>query len=140
MALNLFFFTYPLSWNALGIDKSELWKVYLIVFSPSVLFVFPYIRWAEKRGRFYAPVLLGWACAAVGYAVYWLGARQPLLLYLSGAAFFLGYSMYQPLLPAFLSKRVPTSGRGSSAPRPMTTPPAWPPSLRRIPPPPRSST
>jgi MFS family permease len=115
MALNLFFFTYPLSWNVLGIDKSELWKVYLIVFSPSVLFVFPYIRWAEKRGRFHAPVLFGWACAAVGYAVYWLGARQPLLLYLSGAAFFLGYTMYQPLLPAFLSKRVPTSGRGSAS-------------------------
>ena len=60
LALNLFFFTYPLSWNDLGLDKTALWKVYLIIFLPSVLLVFPYVRWAEKRGRFRAPLLLGW--------------------------------------------------------------------------------
>jgi MFS family permease len=27
-ALNLFFFTYPLSWTGIGLEKSELWKVY----------------------------------------------------------------------------------------------------------------
>ena len=115
LALNLFFFTYPLSWNDLGLDKSELWKVYLIIFSPSVLLVFPYVRWAEKRGRFRAPLLLGWFSAAMGYAIYWLGAQYDFLLYLSGAAFFFGYSLYQPLLPAFLSKRVSARGRGSAS-------------------------
>ncbi|HEX2930139.1 MAG TPA: MFS transporter, partial [Candidatus Binatia bacterium] len=35
-ALNLFFFTYPLSWTAIGVEKADLWKVYLIIFSPSV--------------------------------------------------------------------------------------------------------
>ena len=54
-ALNLFFFTYPLSWTELGLDKSDLWKVYLIIFLPSVLLVFPYMRRAEKRGRFRLP-------------------------------------------------------------------------------------
>jgi MFS family permease len=115
LALNLFFFTYPLSWNEIGVEKAALWKVYLIIFSPSVVLVFPYVRWAEKRGRFRAPLLLGWVCAAAGYVVYWLGAQYDFLLYLSGAAFFLGYSLYQPLLPAFLSKRVSASGRGSAS-------------------------
>jgi MFS family permease len=115
MALNLFFFTYPLSWNDLGLDKTALWQVYLIIFSPSVLLVFPYVRRAERRGRFRAPLLLGWFSAAAGYTTYWLGAQYDFLLYLSGAAFFLGYSLYQPLLPAFLSKRVPASGRGSAS-------------------------
>jgi MFS family permease len=115
MALNLFFFTYPLSWDNLGLDKTALWQVYLIIFSPSVLLVFPYVRWAERRGRFRAPLLLGWFSAAAGYTTYWLGAQYDFLLYLSGAAFFLGYSLYQPLLAAFLSKRVPASGRGSAS-------------------------
>jgi MFS family permease len=115
LALNLFFFTYPLSWNDLGLDKTALWKVYLIIFLPSVFLVFPYVRWAEKRGRFRAPLLLGWGSAAAGYTIYWLGAQYDFLLYLSGAAFFLGYSLYQPLLPAFLSKRVPAAGRGSAS-------------------------
>jgi MFS family permease len=115
LALNLFFFTYPLSWSDLGVNKAALWKVYLIIFSPSVLVVFPWVRRAERRARFHAPVRLGWVFAAAGYAVYWLGAQYDFLLYLSGAAFFLGYSLYQPLLPAFLSKRVPTRGRGSAS-------------------------
>jgi MFS family permease len=114
LALNLFFFRYPLSWSDLGMDKTALWKVYLVIFSPSVFLVFPYVRWAERRGRFRIPLLLGWCSAAAGYALYWLGARYELLLYVSGAAFFLGYSLYQPLLPAFLSKRVPAAGRGSA--------------------------
>ncbi|HXV48252.1 MAG TPA: MFS transporter, partial [Candidatus Binatia bacterium] len=42
-ALNLFFFTYPLSWIEIGFDKAQLWQVYLIIFLPSVLFVFPYM-------------------------------------------------------------------------------------------------
>jgi hypothetical protein len=89
--------------------------VYLIIFSPSVVLVFPYIRWVEKRARFRAPLLLGWFSAAAGYTLYWLGAQYDFLLYLSGAAFFFGYSLYQPLLPAFLSKRVPAAGRGSAS-------------------------
>ena len=114
LALNLFFFTYPLSWNDLGLDKAELWKVYLVIFLPSVFLVFPYVRWVEKRGRFRAPVLLGWFTAAAGYTIYWLGAQYDFLLYLSGATFFFGYSLYQPLLPAFLTQSVPAGGRGSA--------------------------
>ncbi len=111
-ALNLFFFTYPLSWTGIGLEKSELWKVYSIIFLPSILFVFPYMRRAEKEGRFRGPILIGWLTATVGYGIYLFGAQHDLLLYLSGAAFMFGYSIYQPILPAFLTRRVPASGRG----------------------------
>jgi len=113
-ALNLFFFTYPLSWTELGLDKSELWKVYLVIFIPSALLVFPYMRQAEKRGRFRLPILVGWLTATAGYAVYLFGARYGFLLYVSGAAFFFGYTLYQPMLPAFLTQRIPPGGRGTA--------------------------
>jgi MFS family permease len=112
--LNLFFFTYPLSWTELGLEKAQLWKVYLIIFMPSVLLVFPYMRQAEKRGRFRVPILIGWLTTTVGYGVYLFGAQYDFLLYGSGAAFFFGYSLYQPLLPTFLTKRIPPGGRGTA--------------------------
>ena len=114
-ALNLFFFTYPLSWTAIGLEKGDLWKVYSIIFLPSILFVFPYMRRAEKVGRFRSPILIGWLTATVGYGVYLFGAQYDLLLYLSGAAFIFGYSIYQPILPAFLTRRVPAGGRGMAS-------------------------
>ena len=113
-ALNLFFFTYPLSWTAIGVEKAELWKVYLIIFLPSVLFVFPYMRQAEKRARFRMPILIGWWTVTAGYALYFFGARHDFMLYVSGAAFFFGYTLYQPLLPTFLTQRVPPGGRGTA--------------------------
>ena len=114
-ALNLFFFTYPLSWTAIGLEKTELWKVYSIIFLPSILFVFPYMRRAERADRFRGPILIGWLTATVGYGVYLFGAQYDVLLYLSGAAFIFGYSIYQPILPTFLTRRVPASGRGMAS-------------------------
>lgn len=113
-ALNLFFFAYPLSWTAIGLERAQLWKVYLIIFLPSVLFVFPYMRQAEKRARFRMPILIGWLTATAGYAVYFFGAHYRSMLYVSGAAFFFGYTLYQPMLPTFLTKRVPSGGRGTA--------------------------
>lgn len=112
--LNLFFFTYPLSWADIGLDRAELWKVYLIIFLPSALLVFPYMRRAERLGRFRMPIMIGWLTAMTGYAVYLFGAQSDLLLYVSGAAFFFGYSLFQPLLPTFLTKRIPQAGRGTA--------------------------
>ncbi len=113
-ALNLFFFTYPLSWTEIGLEKADLWKVYLIIFFPSIVLVFPYMRRAEKLGHYRLPILLGWLTATAGYVVYLFGAQHNFLLYLSGAAFFLGYSLFQPMLPAFLTQRIPQGGRGAA--------------------------
>ena len=115
--LNLFFFTYPLSWTEIGFEKANLWQVYSIIFLPSVLLVFPYMRRAEKAGRFRRPIMIGWFAATVGYAIYLVGANaqyEP-LLYISGAAFFFGYSIYQPMLPTFLTHQVPAGGRGTAS-------------------------
>jgi MFS family permease len=114
-ALNLFFFTYPLSWAEIGLQRSELWRVYLIIFSPTVLLVFPYMRRAEKQGHFRMPILIGWLAAAAGYAIYLVGAQSDFLLYVSGAAFIFGYSLFQPLLPTFLTKMIPPGGRGTAS-------------------------
>jgi MFS family permease len=112
--LNLFFFTYPLSWTDLGLDKAQLWKVYFIIFLPSVLLAFPYLRHAERRGKLRLSPLIGWFTATAGYAAYLFGAHYDFMLYVSGAAFFFGYSLFQPLLPTFLTQRIPVGGRGTA--------------------------
>ena len=112
--LNMFFFVYPLSWTELGLQKSELWKVYLIIFFPSVLLGFPSVRYAEKRGRLWLLSRISWLLIAVGYLAYLVGATQEWLLYISGGTFFIGYTLFQPLLPSFLTQRVALQGRGSA--------------------------
>ena len=114
-ALNLFFFTYPLSWSSIGFAKADLWKVYSIIFLPSIAFVYPYIRRTEKVGRFRGPILFGWLTATVGYGIYLFGAQYDVLLCLSGATFLFGYSLYQPILPAFLTQEVPANARGMAS-------------------------
>ena len=114
-ALNLFFFTYPLSWSSIGLAKNDLWKVYSIIFLPSVLFVYPYIRRTERVGQFRSPILFGWLIATVGYGIYLFGAQYDVLLCVSGAAFLFGYTLYQPILPAFLTRQVPQNARGMAS-------------------------
>ncbi|HEY7536069.1 MAG TPA: MFS transporter [Thermodesulfobacteriota bacterium] len=112
--LSLFFFIYPLSWTLLGLDRTELWKVYLVASLPSILFVFPYVRYAEKKGRLRVPAVGGWIFIVLGFLAYVTGGFQKWVLYMTGMAFFLGYTLYQSLLPAFLTQRVPTEGRGAA--------------------------
>ncbi|MEE9144154.1 MAG: MFS transporter [Candidatus Binatia bacterium] len=112
--VNLFFFTYPLSWTNLGLEKSRLWEVYLIIFIPSFLVVFPYVRYAEKRGRLWMLMHIGWLSMATGYLCYLIGGMQKWLLYVGGGLYFLGYSLFQPLLASFLTQRIPSNSRGSA--------------------------
>ena len=112
--LNMFFFVYPLSWTELGLQKSELWKVYLIIFFPSVLLGFPSVRYAEKRGRLWLLSRISWLLIAAGYLAYLVGATQEWLLYISGGTFFIGYTVFQPILPSFLTQRVALQGRGAA--------------------------
>ncbi len=113
-ALNLFFFNYPLSWVSMGLERGQLWKVYLIIFAPSVFLAFPAVRFAERLGRLRPLSQFSWWFLAIGYLAYLIGPAQKSLLYLSGGSFFLGYTMFQPLLPSFLTQRVSSEGRGSA--------------------------
>lgn len=112
--LSLFFFIYPLSWTSLGLNRDQLWRVYLVVSLPSILFVFPYIRHAEKKGKLRLPAVGGWIIIVLGFLVYVANGIQTWGLYMTGGAFFLGYTLFQSLLPAFLTQRVPSEGRGAA--------------------------
>ena len=46
--LSIFLFVYPLMWRDQGKSTNELSIVYLIVFLPAALFVYPLIRYFEK--------------------------------------------------------------------------------------------
>ncbi len=112
--LNLFFFIYPLDWVHTGFSRTQLWKVYLIIFLPSILFVFPYVRRAERQGRFQLPIRGGWVFMILGFLAPLIGGSQRWILYTTGGVFFLGYTLFQSLLPAFLTQQVPSESRGAA--------------------------
>jgi MFS family permease len=114
LLVNLFVFVFPLSWQTLGVSDSGLWRVYLITLIPSAIFVFPYIRWAEKRGGLSIASKAGWACIALAFMVYPAGAGYSLILYAAGMAYFAGHTIMQSLLPAFLTQMVGQEKRGSA--------------------------
>lgn len=115
LLVNLFVFVFPLSWKALGVSDAGLWKVYLITLIPTALFVFPYIKRAEKRGGLTTAAKAAWACIALSFLVYPAGAGYSLVLYGAGMAYFAGHTIMQSLLPAFLTQAVGQEKRGSAA-------------------------
>lgn len=115
LILNFFLFVYPLSWLSLGVEKSKLWKIYLIVLLPSVLIIFPYIRSAEKKGKLKLPTRAGWLILIISYLLYMFSGSHNWILFLSGMTLFLGYTLYQSVLPAFLTMRAAPSSRGAAS-------------------------
>lgn len=115
LILNFFLFIYPLSWTSIGLERFRLWKVYLITFLPSALTIFPYIRYAEKKGKLQLPTRAGWAILLVSFLLYLFSGNNNLMLFLSGIALFLGYTLYQSVLPAFLTMRADSSKRGTAS-------------------------
>ncbi|MGQ0794334.1 MAG: MFS transporter [Deltaproteobacteria bacterium] len=114
LALNVFLFIYPLSWSEIGVGGESLWKVYLILLLPTALFVFPYVRRAEKRGKLRIPSLLGWVFLVLSFVAYLVGGAHRWTLLGTGIVFFLGHTLFQSLLPAFLTQRVNPAQRGSA--------------------------
>ena len=116
LLVNLFVFVYPLTWKAAGVSDAGLWRVYLITLIPTALFVFPYIRWAEKREGLTIAAKAAWASIALAFLVYpAAGAGYSLVLYGAGMAYFAGHTIMQSLLPAFLTQAVGQEKRGSAA-------------------------
>ena len=114
LLVNLFVFVFPLSWKALGVSDAGLWKVYLIALIPTALFIFPYIRYAEKRNSLSLATKAGWALIALSFLVYPAGAGYSLILYGVGMLYFAGHTIMQSLLPAFLTQTVGQEKRGSA--------------------------
>ncbi|MCH8029203.1 MAG: MFS transporter [Candidatus Dadabacteria bacterium] len=113
-SINLFFFLYPLNWTQFGLEQANLWKVYIVVLLPSLVLVFPYIRQAEKADRLGSAPLIGYLAMTAGFLVYLIGGVNKVPLYVTGALFFLGYTIYQAILPAFLTQRIPKERRGTA--------------------------
>lgn len=114
LSVNLFVFIYPLTWTALGVSEANLWEVYLIALIPAALFVYPYIRHAEKGGTLGITIKLGWAFLVIAFLVYPVGARIAWIMYGVGMAYFIGHTVMQSLLPAFLTQRVGQEKRGAT--------------------------
>ena len=112
--LNLFFFVYPLSWTDLGLSRPQIWKVYLVTLLPSLLLVFPSVRYAERQGRLRLSAWGGWIFMVVSFLIPLAGRVRRWSLYMTGGSFFLGYTLFQALLPAFLTQRVPSESRGAT--------------------------
>ncbi len=112
LTLNLLFFIYPLGWKNLGKEPGELWLVYLIILAPSVLFVYPYIRMSERRNALRPATRFGFVFLAAAFSLYLFRAPDAATLYLAGTLFFLGHSVFQAVLPAFLTQRVSSENRG----------------------------
>jgi len=109
---NTFFFVYPLLWTNLGWSRAALWKVYLGVVTPMIL-IYPVIRRAEIHGRFRPVMFAGWTALLLAWANLMISPRVA-LLFLAGVLFFGGYTIFQPLLPAFLTRAVGPRERGTA--------------------------
>ena len=112
LTVNMFVFIYPLTWTELGVSEEDLWQVYLIALIPTALFAYPYVRYSEKRGILKVALTSAWALMAISFLVYPASSILPIVLYLSGMAYFMGHTVLQSLLPAFLTQRVGQEKRG----------------------------
>ena len=113
--LNIFLFVYPLSWQgASGGDISQIWKAYLIVLLPAAVFSYPFLKVMERRKTMNIPGGAALVLLSVGVAIAVLSESKAGMI-AAGAAFFLGHSIFQPLLPAFLTQAAPDGARGSTA-------------------------
>lgn len=112
LALNLILFIYPLDWKNLGTGPEDLWFVYLVILAPSALLANAYIRISETRKTLKQATRFGLFFLVAAFSIYLLRESDSLTLYLAGGVFFLGYSLFQSILPAFVTQRVSSENRG----------------------------
>ena len=112
ICLNLILFIYPLDWRNIGTEPQDLWFVYLVILAPSALLANAYIRISETRKKLKQATRLGLLFLVAAFSIYLLRASDSITLYLAGAVFFLGYSIFQSILPAFVTQRVSSENRG----------------------------
>ena len=112
--VNMFVFIYPLSWTRLGVEEGQLWQVYLIALIPTALFVYPFIRRAERGGTLRITIHASWALLALSFLIYPAYSYFSWILYITGMMYFAGHTIMQSQLPAFLTQRVGQEKRGAT--------------------------
>ncbi len=111
LLMQVYFFVLPLGLTELSIDRSKATAMMMI---PSV-FVYPIIHITEKRGRVKFAYYLGYVLILIASLLYLFGYDNilPIVAILGGTTVYLmGYSLFQPLLPSFISLRVGEGRRG----------------------------
>ncbi len=112
ICLNLILFIYPLHWKNIGTEPQDLWFVYLVILAPSALLANAYIRISETRKKLKQATRSGVLFLAAAFLIYLLRASDSTTLYLAGGVFFLGYSIFQSILPAFVTQKASSENRG----------------------------
>ena len=113
--LNLFLFIYPLSWTSLDFSTSNFWLIYLIIILPSGLITYPYIKHSEKNNQLKRTIKIGFLFLILGFIVYFIGNKGRVVLIATGILFFLGHTIFQSIMPAFLTQRISSENRGVSS-------------------------
>jgi len=104
--LSIFLFIYPLMWKDLGKSTNELSIVYLIVFLPAAIFIYPSIRYLEKIKRIDISTSFGWIFLFISFLSFLFVERNIFSLYLLAIFFFLGSTIFHSTLPSLLSLKV----------------------------------
>ena len=112
LTLNLILFIYPLDWKNLGTGPEDLWFVYLIILAPSALLVNLYIRISETRKTLRQATRFGFFFLVAAFLIYLLRGPNSTTLYIAGGVFFFGYTIFQSILPAFVTQSVSSQNRG----------------------------
>jgi len=111
---NIFLFIFPLTWVSIGENANNIWQAYLIILIPSFLIVFPYIRYAENNNKLKISTKAAWILLLVTFITYSIMESNKTLFLAIGISFFVGHTIFQSLMPAFLTQRVPAEYRGTS--------------------------
>ncbi len=101
--LSMFLFSYPLMWQELGTSETQLSFVYLIVFLPSALLIYPSIRFLEKISKIDISIKAAWVFLLISFGSFLFIFKGGLSLYVLGIFFFMGSSVFHSLLPSLLS-------------------------------------
>ena len=103
LILSIFLFIYPLIWKVLDGGEKSLSLVYLIIFLPAAILIYPSIRYLEKKNKINHAIRAGWSFLFFGFSYFLLQNQNESTLYVLGILFFLGITIFQSVLPSLLS-------------------------------------
>ncbi|MDG2446112.1 MAG: MFS transporter [Thermodesulfobacteriota bacteirum] len=113
LVLSIFLFTYPLMWKTLKLDQINLSYVYLVIFLPAAILIYPMIRHLEKIDKINFAIKAGWFFLLIGFLSFISLIFNEFSLYLLGILFFLGSTIFQSVLPSLLSLHVSDTMRAT---------------------------
>ncbi len=109
--LQVYFFVLPLVIKQAGWSRTPIMVGILM---PSLL-VYPLIHYFEKRQKIHYVAWIGYALLWAGALMYLTGSyslRVAGLVVMATAVFLMGYSLFQPVLPALITRLVGMQARG----------------------------